>query len=144
MVLFDHMMVCNARDFLAHTLKGDVLASELHLPEAAHEYTVSLTIKPDYWTAHSRLGDMLALLGKWDEVITHYESIVHNAGGIYSTIGSDNLGEFMLRLGIAYCNTGQWQKGRSSVQEGKVLNPEFYLKNSTDIESGLAQCSPPH
>ena len=134
------MMACHPHGFLAHTLKGDVLASELHLPEAAQEYTASLAIQPDYWTAHSRLGDMLVLQGKWGEIIAHYESIMHNAGGVYSTIGSENLAEFRLRLAMAYCKISQCQKSASSAQEAKAVNSEFYLKNSIGIESCLVQC----
>lgn len=79
--------------------------------------------KPDYWAAHSQLGELFETQKRWQESLDHFNAIVTNKGGKYQIIGAENLGEFYLRIGLAQINLGDKDQGLKNIDLGKSLAP---------------------
>jgi hypothetical protein len=114
------------KSFMGYTLLGEAQLKEEKFNDAEFNFLKALDIKPDYWTAHSQLGELYETQKRWQESLSHFLSIIRNEGGRYQTIGQTNLGEFYLRAGLAQMNLGQREDGLKNIEMGKTLAPERY------------------
>jgi tetratricopeptide (TPR) repeat protein len=62
-----------------------LLASQGHLNEAAAEFEAAIRLKPDYWEAHVRLGNVLSSLGRTGEANAQFAMGLGNGRGAPET-----------------------------------------------------------
>lgn len=124
--LASHMISTNSKSFMGYTLRGESFIDFARFDMAEKDLLKAIEIKPDYWTAHSQYGELLEIQKRWSDSVRHFTAIVSNEGNRYQIIGKDNLGEFYLRIGLAYSNLGNQELGVKNLEMGRVLAPQKY------------------
>jgi tetratricopeptide (TPR) repeat protein len=88
-------------DAAAHFARGVELQRDGELRQAAAEYRIAITAKPNYVEALANLGSVLSRLGEYQESVRAYEQALKIA---------PNLNPLLLNLGIAHHRAGVFEK----------------------------------
>lgn len=120
-----HLTSQNEKSFVGHTLLAESLVKEGLLPEAEEEYRTSIRLRPDYWVAHSQLGQLLKLQGRFAEIENHFLAIIKNDERKYSQIGRENLAEYYARVGLAQIKLGKIPEAKENLSIAQTLDPNL-------------------
>ncbi|MFT3783927.1 MAG: tetratricopeptide repeat protein [Nibricoccus sp.] len=74
--LFEHTLLLNENNYLAHTYLGTTLANAGRLDEAARHYQRAIELSPTYAAAHFGLGSVLEKRGNRTQALDYYQKAV--------------------------------------------------------------------
>ncbi len=128
----EFMLQAFPESFIGRTILGEAQIKSRDYALAEKNLREAINLKPQYWVAHSQLGELFEVQKRWDDSLKHFQSIIKNEHGRYQTITSENLGEFYLRSGLARLNLNQKSEGLKDIELGRTLAPlryEEFLNN---------------
>lgn len=122
------MIKSNQNSFTGQTMVGQALLQERSFTESKDHLLKAIEIRPDYWTAHSKLGELLELQENWKESISHFMGIIENKERKFKTISAEFLAEAYLRVGFAYQHQGKIQEAKANYDLALHLDPQVLLR----------------
>jgi tetratricopeptide (TPR) repeat protein len=148
--LFNHAVMVDPHNYLAHSVLGDTYRSQGRLDKALFHYEAALYINPDDTQVLTDLGVMAMADGRWDETLTYLQRALainpefhparFNLGDLYMRTGrfEQALEQFQLairsipgdarahtNIGVAFGHLGNWKEAENAHRRAVDIAPNF-------------------